>query len=195
MIILLLNIFIMMELIKLQYAINASMHYQRNGLKDILKMFIKSWYTIHFSFIANRNSLMKNKLHGLTNGLLKMKSKLWTNVKSGKQLLIFCKLRFLALKLLMPVAVLHATLWAFDLALSWIIWKQLIHLLKMQSFWIVMLNWCLWATFDLIGKWQIIHNLRKQMTKVYWHFKSLIWSLRSWQRRIDLDLLVLIISW
>ena len=110
MIILLLNIFIMMELIKLQYAINASMHYQRNGLKDILKMFIKSWYTIHFSFIANRNSLMKNKLHGLTNGLLKMKSKLWTNVKSGKQLLIFCKLRFLALKLLMPVAVLHATL-------------------------------------------------------------------------------------
>ena len=99
------NICIMMELIKWQSAINASMHCRKNGSKGILKMFIKYWYRILLYFQVNKYSLMKNKLHGLTNGLLKMKSKPWTNVKSGKQLLIFFKLRSLALKLSMHAAV------------------------------------------------------------------------------------------
>ena len=83
----------MMELIKSRYAINASMHCPRNGLRDILKMFIKSWYTTHLFFAANRNSLTKYNLAGLTNGCLKMMSRQWTSAKIGGLQLIFFILR------------------------------------------------------------------------------------------------------
>jgi len=106
----LLNIFIMMELIKWQSAINASMHCRKNGSEGILKMFIKSWYTIHLSFITNTNSLTKYNLTGLKNGCLKMKSKQWRSAKIGELPLIFFKFQSLALKSSKPAAVLHATL-------------------------------------------------------------------------------------
>ena len=103
------SIFIMMELIKSQYVTNASMHYLRNGLRDILKMFIKSWYTIHWFVAANINSLTKHNLAGLTNGCLKMTSRQWTNARIGELLLRFFILGFLALKLSM-LAVAQTTI-------------------------------------------------------------------------------------
>jgi len=100
----------MMELIKSGYVINASMHCLRNGLKDILKMFIKSWYTIHLSFIPNKNSLTMNTLAGLTNGSLKMMSKHCKSVRIGELPLRFFILRSLALKLSKLAAVQTAIL-------------------------------------------------------------------------------------
>ena len=129
----LLNIFIMMGLIKWPYAKNANMHCLRNGLRDILKMYIKLWYTSHLFFTANTNSLTKYNLAGLMNGCLKMMSRQWMSVRIGKLLLRFFSLRFLALKLSMLAAVQSAILWAIDFARWQTTWKLVILLMKMQS--------------------------------------------------------------
>jgi len=100
----------MMELIKWQSAINASMHYQMNGSKGILKMFIRLLYEILLLLQVNKSSLTRNKLLGLTNGYLKMKSRQWMSARIGENALIFFTLLSLALKLSMLAAVHSAIL-------------------------------------------------------------------------------------
>jgi len=73
-------------------------------------MFIRYWYEILVLLQVNKYSLMTNKLVGLTNGLLKMKSRHWTSAESGEQRLMFFKLLSLVLKLSMLAAVQPATL-------------------------------------------------------------------------------------